>query len=613
MKKIRMMVASTMAAGVVSAAVMTGGYTLGTNSQLHADNGGAGSTLFVDYAFTGGSVDATAASGVSDAFTVLIDGAGKWRNGDTVEITGFALAIHSATEGGTMTFTILEGAGGTGTSGAGGLATIGTATASYAKTGVTDTMYANFDVPVVFVVDTNTFKIGVNIANTANLRIKADPSYPVPRYNKTAGNLIDGMRVSLAGHVTPVAVPTNSVPVIGSNPFSRPTAYTGTSYNRSLADVVSDPDNDVLTFSILSFSGPGSDWLGFNGSSITGTPQVANIGANEWVIRVVDGLGGTNTATMNMEVLPGSGVMISGYTVGSGLLSPHGETLFVDTAAAGGSVDLTDADGFNVAYTVLIPGAGLWTLGDTVQITGFALQVQGVSSNGTMTFNVRQGSGGIGDSGAGGLASLGTATAQYNNSGANSTMYVNFDTPVSFVADANSTNIGINISNTGNLRIKAQAGFPVTRYNQTTGVIQATNMKVSVAGKVLSGVSQYDAWTTNYGVTNGPAGDHDNDGLSNLYEYGLGGNPTNGFVDGNLPTFGKGAGGLAYVHARRAGDPSLAYYLNLTDNLVYPAWTNQGYTVAGTNVTGGTFDYVTNLIDTVDSAKFIKLIIEKTP
>ncbi len=194
------------------------------------------------------------------------------------------------------------------------------------------------------------------------------------------------------------------------------------------------------------------------------------------------------TMLLSIALVAGSAsaaLMTGGYTVGSGLLSPNGEMLFVDYAATGGA-DLTDADGFNAAYTVLIPGAGQWNIGDTVQITGFALQVQGVTANGTMTFNVRQGAGGIGASGAGGLASLGTATAQYDNNGANATMYVNFDAPVSFVADANSTSIGINISNTGNLRIKAQAGYPVMRYNQSNGNIQADNMRVSVAGNVIA-------------------------------------------------------------------------------------------------------------------------------
>ncbi|WP_372807027.1 hypothetical protein [Pontiella sp.] len=107
--------------------------------------------------------------------------------------------------------------------------------------------------------------------------------------------------------------------------------------------------------------------------------------------------------------------------------------------------------------------------------------------------------------------------------------------------------------------------------------------------------------------------DQDLDGLINLYEYGLNGNPTNGFVDADRPAFGPGAGGLEYVHARRNDDAKLVYRLSLSPSLDYPAWENLGYAAVGTNETGGVYDYVTNLIDTTDRAKFIKLEIERTP
>ena len=597
--------------GVASAATMELGYTTGAGSQLLVDNGGEGAVLFEDSAGTGGS-DVTIASGSAAWLTVLIDGAGHWQLGDTVEITGVALQIQGYTDSGTMTFDIRQGSGGTGASGAAGLASIGSATATYSKTN-NATMYANFDTPVSFVVDTNTFKIGINIANSARLRVKGQSNFPVPLYNYSNGNFGGNkMKFSVAGIVTPGVSP-NEPPAFNEDPFSRPVAVEGLSYTESLLDTATDPNNDPLAFELLSFTGPGSDWLGMDGSSsVTGTPLTANIGTNEWTVQVVDGQGGTNTATMTIDVLSNTGAMIPGYTIGSGLLSPNGETLFVDAANVGGS-DATDTDGYADVFTVLIPGAGLWEIGDTVEISGFALAVHAITVNGTMTFDVLQGAGGIGPSGAGGLASLGTATGTYNNNGSTSTMYVNFDTPVSFVADANSTNIGINVSNTGQLRLKADPTFPVTRYNRVNGNTNSA-MRVSVAGTVTPPEGdKYNIWAAGFGVTNGPADDHDNDGLANLYEYGLGGNPTNGFIDGNIPTFGQGAGGLEYIHAQRTDDATLDYYLNLTPNLVVTSWTNLGYTVVGTNSTGGTFDFVTNLIDTTDSAKFIQLEIEQTP
>ena len=121
----------------------------------------------------------------------------------------------------------------------------------------------------------------------------------------------------------------------------------------------------------------------------------------------------------------------------------------------------------------------------------------------------------------------------------------------------------------------------------------------------------YAAWSNSYALAEGALGDDDGDGLLNLYEYGLGGNPTNGFIDGHLPLFGNSEFGLVYVHAQRTDDTNLIYYLETTEDLVgEPGWTNTGYTVEATNVTGGTFDYVTNSIPTTAPQKFIRLIIE---
>jgi hypothetical protein len=137
-------------------------------------------------------------------------------------------------------------------------------------------------------------------------------------------------------------------------------------------------------------------------------------------------------------------------------------------------------------------------------------------------------------------------------------------------------------------------------------------MKVSVAGTVNgTAPSAYDTWAAGYGVTNGLADDHDGDGLENLLEYALNGDPTNGFADTEAPFFGSGSGGLNYVYAQRTDDDALSYFLEVTDSLTYPTWTNTGYTVEGTNITGETFDYVTNTLPTADDAAFIRLIINR--
>mgnify|MGYP003573480102 FL=1 len=111
----------------------------------------------------------------------------------------------------------------------------------------------------------------------------------------------------------------------------------------------------------------------------------------------------------------------------------------------------------------------------------------------------------------------------------------------------------------------------------------------------------------------GEQGDDDDDGLINLYEYGLGGDPTNGFVDGNIPSFGNIDGSMLYIHAQRNDDTNLVYYLETDTDLVSaPIWTNSGYIVTGTNTSlVGDFDEVTNSIPTTAAQQFIQLIIEQ--
>ncbi|MEA2068912.1 MAG: hypothetical protein U9P12_06915, partial [Verrucomicrobiota bacterium] len=139
-------------------------------------------------------------------------------------------------------------------------------------------------------------------------------------------------------------------------------------------------------------------------------------------------------------------------------------------------------------------------------------------------------------------------------------------------------------------------------------------IKISLPPEYIAG--GYDAWSTGWGEDlSDPNGDFDNDGLSNLYEYGLGGDPTNSADQGTSPGFDiQNVGGtnyFGYVHPQLADpDSGITYHLELNTDLVSGIWTNAGYLVTGTNDTGGELDFVTNVTDTVDSQKYLRLIIE---
>ena len=127
-------------------------------------------------------------------------------------------------------------------------------------------------------------------------------------------------------------------------------------------------------------------------------------------------------------------------------------------------------------------------------------------------------------------------------------------------------------------------------------------------------------WAEEYGLRGADAlstNDYDGDGLGNLYEYGLGGDPTNPSSQGILPTFGTdggGTNGFRYVYPRRSDPASgIAYHLELTTNLVSGVWTNAGYETVGAGPIDSEFDAVTNRIPAAaEDEQYIRLIIEET-
>jgi hypothetical protein len=103
----------------------------------------------------------------------------------------------------------------------------------------------------------------------------------------------------------------------------------------------------------------------------------------------------------------------------------------------------------------------------------------------------------------------------------------------------------------------------------------------------------YEAWAAGWGVPIGPpTHDYDGDFLSNLGEYALNGNPTNALDRGTAPRGYRVGGDLFYTHLQRNDDPNLMYLVETCSNLVSGLWTNAGYSVIGTNVTGGVYDEV---------------------
>jgi hypothetical protein len=124
-------------------------------------------------------------------------------------------------------------------------------------------------------------------------------------------------------------------------------------------------------------------------------------------------------------------------------------------------------------------------------------------------------------------------------------------------------------------------------------------------------LAQYVYWAASYGGTaliGSPTNDYDGDGLANLMEYALGGNPTNNLDTGTAPTLIYTNGTLLFIYSKRCDNANLIYSIQSSTNLTN--WANASYTVTGTNVTGGILNYITNAIATNGLPTYYRLTVQ---
>ena len=128
----------------------------------------------------------------------------------------------------------------------------------------------------------------------------------------------------------------------------------------------------------------------------------------------------------------------------------------------------------------------------------------------------------------------------------------------------------------------------------------------------------FAGWIAGYGLVGTNAGYYanpDGDAGVNLYEYGLGGNPTNPSDVGSVPllqTAGNGTSNwIEYIHVVRTNAlGELNYNVELTDNLLSNVWRNAGFIISGTNDLGTGFAEITNTVPATNTQQFIRLNIE---
>jgi len=105
---------------------------------------------------------------------------------------------------------------------------------------------------------------------------------------------IDNIRLSSVGESA-------SPPNFDSNPVIVPGAVTNQSYTGiTLADYASDPNDDPMTF----WKAADGSWLSVGSDGgLSGTPLAGDLGTNTWTVWVTDGNSGTNSATLQINVI----------------------------------------------------------------------------------------------------------------------------------------------------------------------------------------------------------------------------------------------------------------------------------------------------------------------
>jgi hypothetical protein len=134
--------------------------------------------------------------------------------------------------------------------------------------------------------------------NSGHLRITVSPGSATVKYIRAflPGKGTNGSEDSYSYAMAPYGAD-NHPPAFNADPFTKPDAVLRTPYSGNLAGDASDPDGDALAFSKVS----GSPWLlvAPNGT-LSGSPRLA--GMHMFVVRVQDGRGGSDDATLTIYV-----------------------------------------------------------------------------------------------------------------------------------------------------------------------------------------------------------------------------------------------------------------------------------------------------------------------
>ena len=156
-----------------------------------------------------------------------------------------------------------------------------------------------------------------------------------------------------------------------------------------------------------------------------------------------------------------------------------------------------------------------------------------------------------------------------------------------------------------------QLRYDLVQNSVTNGTVDIERVEFY---KPVSTAEKYEIWATLFGLDTNSTGamafDYEPDGLDNLTEYALGGNPTNADAASVLPVFQPLDNHFYYIHNERTDDTSLTYTVQLSTNLVSNGWNSSGVEFVGAAAFSNAWKTVTNRTD-IGESEFMRLKIEQ--
>ncbi|MEN8126944.1 MAG: putative Ig domain-containing protein, partial [Planctomycetota bacterium] len=136
----------------------------------------------------------------------------------------------------------------------------------------------------------------------ANGALSGTPANGDVGANSWTVSVSDGIAVAVQATLNITVNNVNDAPTFTVDPINKPNATADAAYSDTIAGSATDPDTgDTLTYSKTG----GPAWLAVAaGGGLSGTPAEGDIGANVFTVQVDDGNGGTDTAVLNITVVP---------------------------------------------------------------------------------------------------------------------------------------------------------------------------------------------------------------------------------------------------------------------------------------------------------------------